>query len=76
MTSKLVGVSIHFKFVTLLHLIFSLSSLHGFLLLCMKGGSCACMPLTSMLTLHPPFEKSGYRPDHSSYKVCHFTLTM
>ena len=30
--------------------------------LCMKGGICTCMPLTSTPTLHPPFEKSGYGP--------------
>ena len=30
--------------------------------LCMKGGICTCMPLTSTPTLHPPFEMSGYGP--------------
>ena len=28
----------------------------------MKGGSCTYVPLTSTLTLHHPFEKSGYGP--------------
>ena len=56
---ELVGVSIHFDLVTLLYLIFSCAQ---FLLLCMKGGSCTSMPLTSTLTLHPPFEKFGYGP--------------
>ena len=41
---------------------FSLIFCAQFLFLCMKEGSCTCMPLTSMLTLHPPFEKSGYGP--------------
>ena len=57
---KLVGFSIFFLNL-LLYVIFSLSSCCAqFLLLCMKGVSCTCMPLTSTLTLHPPFEKSGY----------------
>ena len=57
---ELVGASYSIH-VTLVYLIFSL----WFMLLRMKGGSCACTPFTSMLTLHPPFEKSGYGPDMS-----------
>ena len=30
-------------------------------------GSCTCTPLTSTLTLHPPFENSGYRPGEVMY---------
>ena len=43
------------------------------MLLCMKGGSCTCAPLTSTLTLHPPFKKSGYGPVdtvHVAFSVC------
>ena len=47
--------------------IFELMGITWFMLLCMKGGSCTCTPLTSTLTLHPPFEKSGYGPDLCSY---------
>ena len=59
---QLVGVSIHFEFVTLPYLIFHYKFLCTVFVLCMKRGSCICMPLTRTLTLHPPFEKSGYRP--------------
>ena len=62
---KLVGISIHFEFVTLLYQILSLNSLHGLYasLHARARPSCTCTPLTSTLTLHPPFEKSGYGPD-------------
>ena len=37
--------------------------LHGFCFFARKGALVhACMPLTNTLTLHPPFEKSGYGP--------------
>ena len=32
------------------------------------------MPLTSMLTLHPPFEKSGYGPGHAMH-MCRIIST-
>ena len=57
MVFKLVGVSIHFEFVTLLYLILSLSSLHGLCFFAWKGVHAPHQHANST----PPFRKVWLR---------------